>query len=387
MNEVLQRLWSRIRQRPLLGLLIVGFAVLLLWSLWAAESPEPPEPRSALGTREPGPRLLSPEVELRAAIHRLHEDSARLRNEVGNLRTTVEEMQRARLRSEPPPEALSRLFRDRPHPTPAPEPPPPLPAPQPTEPPPTATPTPSPEPARLTKFDIANAEPPPPPPAPKTRAAHLPAGSFLSATLLSGVYAPVQGAQPLPVLLHFNEPAHGPNRSRIALERCFAIARAVGDYASRRALLQLDQLSCTLPDGRSFSAPIAGWVNGEDGVLGIPGTLIERSGPFLARVALAAFLQGGAAGLAQAQSTITTTPLGGQQTIVSGNTAQFAALQGLSSTAERMARFYARQLEGLVPVVFVPAGRRAAAVVQNGVTITGLAVSETQGDSPWISLD
>ena len=156
---------------------------------------------------------------------------------------------------------------------------------------------------------------------------------------------------------------------------------------SRRATLQLDQLSCTLPDGRVFTTPLAGWVSGPDGVFGVPGEVIEHTGSFLAKVALSAFIQGGAAGLAQAGTTITTTPLGGTQTTVVGNTAQFAALQGLATTAERMSRFFERQLETLVPVIFVRAGTTGAAVIQNGVTLEGLPLVQTAEDSPWRTLD
>jgi conjugal transfer pilus assembly protein TraB len=249
----------------------------------------------------------------------------------------------------------------------------------------------SPAPPRLTHFKIVEGPLPPPKPAAApaapVRMVHLPAGSFLSVTLLSGVYAPVRGSQPFPVLLHFNEAAFAPNRHRVPVERCVAIAKAVGDYVSRRAILQLDQLSCTLPDGRVFTTPLAGWVSGADGVMGIPGEIIEHTGSFLAKVALSAFIQGGAAGLAQTGTTITTTPLGGTQTTVGGNTAQFAALQGLATTAERMSRFFERQLEALVPVIFVRAGTTGAAVIQNGVTIEGLPVTETPGASPWRTLD
>jgi hypothetical protein len=118
-----------------------------------------------------------------------------------------------------------------------------------------------------------------------------------------------------------------------------------------------------------------------------PGRDHRAPGSFLAKVALSAFIQGGASALAQAETTITTTPLGGTQTSVAGNTAQFAALQGLATTAERMCRFFERQLETLVPVIFVRAGATGAAVIQNGVTIEGLPLAQTAGDSPWRSLD
>jgi conjugal transfer pilus assembly protein TraB len=334
-------------------------------------------------------------VQLQGEVHRLRQEYAKLLNRFDDLQKKIDEQQKKgrgesrRTESAATPADLSRLFGEIPRvpPTVPPRPAEPIaPPPQVSPPEPVASSPPTP---RLTHFKIADVPPKKPSAAPAAAAktVHLPAGSFLSATLLSGVYAPVRGSQPFPVLLHFNEAALAPNRYRVPVERCVAIAKAVGDYVSRRAILQLDQLSCTLPDGRVFTAPLAGWVSGSDGVFGVPGAIIEHTGSFLAKVALSAFIQGGAAGLAQAQTTITTTPLGGTQASVSGNAAQFAALQGLATTAERMARFFERQIETLVPVIFVPAGTSGSAVIQNGVTIEGLPVIQAAGDSPWRTLD
>jgi hypothetical protein len=52
-----------------------------------------------------------------------------------------------------------------------------------------------------------------------------------------------------------------------------------------------------------------------------------------------------------------------------------------------MARFFERQIETLVPVIFVRAGTTGAVVIQNGVTIDGLPLVQSAGDSPWRTLD
>ncbi len=389
-REVLRRLWTLIRQRPGVGLALAALLAFVVWSV--LPGPDASKPRQATqrpsGADAPGPRLLSPDVQLQGEVHRLREEYGKLLNRFEELRKKLDDQQKeaaAKPKPDAPPakpEDLSRIFGDVPRVPPRPVEPPQVRPPEPRT---------TPAPPRLTRFKIVEGPLPPPiraaAPAPPVKMVHLPAGSFLSATLLSGVYAPVRGSQPFPVLLHFNEAAFAPNRHRVPVERCVAIAKAVGDYVSRRAILQLDQLSCTLPDGRVFTAPLAGWVSGPDGVLGMPGEIIEHTGSFLAKVALSAFIQGGAAALAQAETTITTTPLGGTQTTVAGNTAQFAALQGLATTAERMSRFFERQLETLVPVIFVRAGTTGAAVIQNGVTIEGLPLVHTAGDNPWRTLD
>jgi len=206
--------------------------------------------------------------------------------------------------------------------------------------------------------------------------------------MLSGVYAPVRQQNPLPVLLHLDEAPVGPNASRVPIQGCFAIARAVGEDLSVRATLQLDSLSCILPDGRAFSRALAGWVAGEDGILGIKGRLIQREGQLLARVALAGFLQGAASALAQAQTTVTQNTVGGITTQVTGNAAQYAALSGLSQTASRMASFYERQIERLVPAIFVESGRKGHAVVQTGLTVEGYSVDAiASAGAPWRPLD
>jgi hypothetical protein len=169
-----------------------------------------------------------------------------------------------------------------------------------------------------------------------------------------------------------------------------AVARALGDYTTRRAGLQLDTLSCVLPSGRAVSSPVSGWVAGPDGVFGMPGELVEREGPYLARVALSGFFQGASAAFAAAQTTTAVGAFGNTTTTVTGNEALYGALSGLANTTHRMAAFYERQLESLVPAVYVPSGLAGSAVIQGGVTLDGVTADQLVGQggqSAWAGLD
>ena len=55
-----------------------------------------------------------------------------------------------------------------------------------------------------------------------------------------------------------------------------------------------------------------------------------------------------------------------------------------------MAAFYERQLESLVPAVYVPSGLAGSAVIQGGVTLDGVSSTSSLGQgghSSWAGLD
>lgn len=386
---MLPTLLAWLRRHPRVALSLGGALALALF-LWLSRPAPPPAPPKAAAPAG-AERLLTPEVELRAIVRQLQEDQAAMRKTLEDVVQQLKALQQARAPRPPaeapaPPGDLEGLRRQL---GPPPRPPeaaapaaPPVPAPA-------APPTfAAPPVQRVTVFEITPVTPPPRPAAPAPKWVHLPAGSFVEVTLLSGVYAPIRATQPLPVLVHLNEPPRGPNWSRVPLAACAAVAKALGDFTSRRAILQLDTLSCVTPDGQAISRPLSGWVTGADGVFGLEGTLVERTGQFLSRVALAGFLSGAATAFAQAQTTTTATSTGGSQTTITGNEAIFGAASGLAQIANRMAGFYERQLEQLVPAIYVPAGATGAAVVQTGITLDGLSAEAAQrGGSPWRALD
>jgi conjugal transfer pilus assembly protein TraB len=222
------------------------------------------------------------------------------------------------------------------------------------------------------------ATPPAPPPAPVVAPspdpawAHLPAGSFVRGRLVTGLFATTRAGGALPALFAIEAAFSGPNQTAIPLQGCLAIGKAQADLGALRAIVQLDTLACVLPGGQTFERPVAGYVTGQDGTLGIPGRLEHRAGAYLAQTFLASLLAGAAEALARAEATTVVTPLGGSLSTVTGDVGKFAAFSALAQGSARIADFYLDQAAQLLPVVWVEAGKRVHLVMQQGITIEGL---------------
>jgi len=233
---------------------------------------------------------------------------------------------------------------------------------------------------------------PPPPPRepmrnqvmeiPAQESVSLPAGSWVSATLMTGVLAPADEAHPLPVLLRVNEAFTGPNQTRVPLQGCFALAKAAADLRAESATLQLDTLSCTLPTGAVFEREVRGFAtDGATGDLGVRGALVRKDTTALGMAALTGFLEGAGQALARAESTITISPFTGTTTTtVNGNVAKYAGYAGLAKTANRLARHYLTIARYLTPAIHVPSNVDVHLVMLQGVTIEGLHADALQAE-------
>ena len=213
--------------------------------------------------------------------------------------------------------------------------------------------------------------------APGKKYVYLPLGSFVKCTLLTGVYAPANESNPLPVLISVDEAFYGPNNTRIPLKGAFAIGKAVGDVVSKRAVIQVVSFSTVLPDGKVFEHEAnLGYLADDDGHLGIPGELIYNTGKQLSLSFLSGFLAGGAEALSQANTT-TVTGYGQTSTNVTGNTGKYSMFSGLANSAQGMSSYYQKQLEAMIPAVKIEAGKKAVLVIQKGVQIEGLEVTSS----------
>jgi hypothetical protein len=212
--------------------------------------------------------------------------------------------------------------------------------------------------------------------APGKRYVYLPLGSFVKCTLLTGVYAPANESNPLPVLISVDEAFYGPNNTRIPLKGAFAIGKAVGDVVSKRAVIQIVSFSTVLPDGRVFEHEAnLGYLADNDGHLGIPGELIYNTGRQLSLDFLSGFLAGGSEALSQAETSTVTGAYGQTSRNVTGNTSRYAMFSGLANSAQGMSSYYQKQLEAMIPAVKIEAGKKGVFVIQKGVQIEGLEVS------------
>ena len=193
---------------------------------------------------------------------------------------------------------------------------------------------------------------------------YLPAGSFTSATLLSGVEAITGGtaqSQPQPVLIRIEHDAILPNAAGYQIKGCHVLASVWGDMSSERVYGRLATLTCVDQYNKLvLSDEVEGNLVDSDGKNGIRGVLQDRQGAKLARSLLAGFATGIASAFGAAQTTATTNLAGVTTTnALTGDTALRAAgLTGASEATKKLAEFYMKQAEATMPVISVDAGRR-----------------------------
>ena len=213
---------------------------------------------------------------------------------------------------------------------------------------------------------------------------YLPAGSFVHATLLTGVYAPAEAANPLPVLIRLNDAFYGPNETRIPLEGAFAIGKATGDLTSERALVQISTLSSVLPTGEAFEYKgNIGYLTDVSGQLGLKGIVVRNTGGQMAMSFMTGVMGGASQALADSQTTVVRGDNGQVVRNVTGSRAKNAAFQGLAQSAGQMSKYYEDQLEKIVPAVKVEAGVDVYFIVLEGVQIHGLK-KNSSGPSGFI---
>lgn len=210
---------------------------------------------------------------------------------------------------------------------------------------------------------------------PGKRYVYLPLGSFVKCTLLTGVYAPANESNPLPVLVSVDEAFYGPNNTSIPLKGAFAIGKAVGDVVSKRAVIQIVSFSIVLPTGEVFEHEAnLGYLADSDGRLGIQGEVIYNTGRQLSLDFLSGFLAGGSEALSQAETSTVVGAYGQTSKNVTGNTGRYSMFSGLANSAQGMSNYYQKQLESMIPAVKIEAGKKAVLVVQKGVQIEGLEI-------------
>ncbi len=221
------------------------------------------------------------------------------------------------------------------------------------------------------------------------RQVRLPAGSFAEGTLLTGVYAPVEG-QPMPVKLRVDRAFVGPNRTRIPIQEAFLVGKATGDPNSERVVVQLDRLSYVKPSGEAVEVAVNGYVADDDGVQGIAGEYVWRAFDVASLAVLSGAVSAGADAAAAKETLTQVNPLGGTSQTVTGDPFRFAGFRGLSRAGESVDKLVAKRLEEIVPAVYVPNGRRVTVCLIDGITLDNVFVEEMTNETsrnPFAGLD
>jgi conjugal transfer pilus assembly protein TraB len=213
----------------------------------------------------------------------------------------------------------------------------------------------------------------------KKKYVYLPAGSFFSAVMLTGLNAPTAMASdrsPMPVVFRIKKEAILPNNYRADIRECHAIGEAVGDLATERANIRLVTLSCISVTGEAVETGIqAVAVNDYDGIIGVAGELITKNGNLLAGSMAASFMSSLSTAVSPRQvPQLSTNGDSGTFTALSNddlmNMGSSALLGGASGAMEKLAEYYIELADAMHPVISIPPGRGVTFMVLKGTKLS-----------------
>lgn len=196
----------------------------------------------------------------------------------------------------------------------------------------------------------------------------LPSGSYVKAKLLTGVEAPE--GKTYPALLQLDFAYVIPNHKRLDLTGCFAIAKAQGDLSTERVQMQAVKLSCVSKKGGFFEREVNGFVADDtDNSFAIMGSVNTKQDRVAAMAFLSSVVTGVSKAVQQAQTTQQSTPLGGGQSIVTGDQAKYIGAGGAAEAATMVTQWYLKQAQNLLPTINVGSGQDVWVIMQDSVDL------------------
>lgn len=204
----------------------------------------------------------------------------------------------------------------------------------------------------------------------------IPAGTLLKGTLLNGMYAPTMSkgkSKPYPALFHLNDLGFLPNGVRKDLSGCFMLGEAYGELSDSRVHIRLSTLSCISNNQKQvLEKEIKGFVNGDDGKLGIFGEIRANFGKLALHTLLAEFLAAAGEAVSSASETIIQNPIGGLTSIKAedaGDMALGAVGSGFGEAAGMLAEFYLDIMKEMSPVIEVTGRRNVEIIIDKGIEL------------------
>lgn len=195
---------------------------------------------------------------------------------------------------------------------------------------------------------------------------YIPLGSFAEAILLNGLDASTAtsaSSNPLPVLMRLTSDAVLPRQFKGQMRTCHVVAGAYGELSTTRVMMRLETITCTDLKGGIFESQIEGYVTGDDGRVGVLGTLRDDTGPLLTKSFAAGVLGGMGQGIADSTGTSSTSALGTVTTYNTNEIFKMGLGEGASSALDRLAQYYIERAEQIYPVIQVAPGRKITLVI------------------------
>jgi conjugal transfer pilus assembly protein TraB len=192
------------------------------------------------------------------------------------------------------------------------------------------------------------------------------------------------------VRLRFDAAILGPNQARIPLKNAYLIGKATGDPNSCRVSIQIEKFSTVKEKGEAIETKALGFVVGDDGFEGVPGTYEWRAWEYMPLAVGTGGLQGISGALAQTQTTTTVNPLGGVSSAITGDSMKLAGYQAAGGAAGKLGEIITERMKEIHPAVSTPANRQVTVVFLDGVTLEGLDTQEIdygKENDPYRGLD
>ena len=224
----------------------------------------------------------------------------------------------------------------------------------------------------------------------KDKFVFLPAGTVAKGTILSGIYAPIDTAMPMPVALSLDEVPIGPNGASVPLKNCVVFAKASGVLQGTRAILQLVRLSCIMPDGKPVEVEVDGYVTDEDGLPGVKGHLESVPKNVMVSAGIASFLSALTSALAEAETTTVTNSNGDTIKSVTGSTKTYMLSKGAAGFLKPFENYYSRVMRATLPVITAQAGKQVHIFFRKGVVLEGYKLDylySRRYSTPFTGLD
>lgn len=201
-------------------------------------------------------------------------------------------------------------------------------------------------------------------------------GSIISGTLLNGVAAPTSSdskGDPMPVLMRIKQEAIMPNSFTLDIIDCHMLGSAIGDLGSSRVLIRAEAISCNTHTGEAIEKRIMAYaVDSSDGMAGIEGDVVFKSGAMIANSLKAEFISGFAEAFSPQQvQALNTNPSATTlwQTQNLDRAAGAGIGKGFSGAADRIADYYLSLAEQAHPVIELVPGIEVDFIVQRGMTL------------------
>jgi len=179
----------------------------------------------------------------------------------------------------------------------------------------------------------------------------IPAGSIISAVLVTGVDAPTNsGARrdTTPALIRIQDDAIMANYWRLDIKECHALITGYGSMSDERYHAVGQSITCITKSGEIIDPMFPGYITGLDGSEGIRGNLVMREGALLFRATIAGMMETLSNVLGGAFQTAEVDSLDDLANLATG-----AGANGMGNGFSRLSEYWIDMAESVFPVIEV----------------------------------